>query len=111
MEMPERARMKERLQAKLAELETLDASGAEIRRPVELDQQVQGRLSRMDAIQVQAMAEAGSRRRQAEQARIRAALARIAEGEYGYCVACGEPIAARRLENDPAVPNCVDCAA
>jgi len=104
-------RMKRRLEAKLAELEALDAAGAAMRRPVELDQQVQGRLSRMDALQVQAMAAEGSRRRQAEGGRIRAALERIAEGEYGYCVACGEPIAERRLENDPAVPNCVDCAA
>jgi len=80
-------------------------------RPVELDQQRQGRLSRMDALQGQAMAQAISRRRALTLKRIEAALARIDEGEFGYCVSCGEEIDAKRLEIDPSVPQCSDCAA
>ena len=50
------------------------------------------------------------RRRHLELQRIDSALARVAEGDYGFCVNCGEEIAARRLELDPAVPICIDCA-
>ncbi|MHC0054475.1 TraR/DksA family transcriptional regulator [Actibacterium sp. D379-3] len=42
--------------------------------------------------------------------RIRAALVRIAEGEYGFCVKCGEEIAEKRLDILPATPFCSRCA-
>lgn len=98
------------LKARRDELLHLEAVTEEQRRPVELDQSRVGRLSRMDALQDQAMSLETERRRQLELQRIDSALARLAEGEYGYCVNCGEEIAARRLELDPAVPICVDCA-
>ncbi len=84
--------------------------GAEAAQPVELDQQRMGRLSRMDALQGQEMARAAERRRELEVRKIDAALARIEDGEYGWCVRCGEEIAAERLQLDPAVPICIDCA-
>lgn len=96
-----------------AEREALAASSeatAESRATVKLDQQSVGRLSRMDALQVQAMARAEEERRRARLRVIDAALARIGEGEYGYCMACGADIAAKRLDVDPAAPRCVDCA-
>ena len=99
-----------RLQDKQAELEATTASSAESRKPVELDQQSVGRLSRMDALQVQAMANETERRRQTELKRIEAALQRIDEDEYGWCMVCGEEIAAKRLELDPAASQCIDCA-
>jgi DnaK suppressor protein len=40
---------------------------------------------------------------------IDAALARIAEGEYGSCDNCGEPIHEKRLEAVPWAQHCVDC--
>lgn len=92
------------------EVETLSTSSAEGRRPVELDQQVQGRLSRMDALQDQQMALAREERRRNEIKRIDAALQRIAEGEFGFCVTCGEDIEPKRLDYDPTLPTCIDCA-
>ena len=93
-----------------AEIERLEEMTVEDRKPVELDQQTQGRLSRMDALQVQEMALEQERRREIELQRIDAALQRITEREYGYCAMCGDEIAPERLENDPAVALCVDCA-
>ncbi len=87
-----------------------DDSSAEWRKTVELDQQSVGRLSRMDAMQQQAMADAEARRRKTDIARIDAALRRIEEGEYGYCLGCGEEIAAKRLDIDPMATQCVKCA-
>ena len=99
-----------RLRAELDALAEEDAAAEDARRPVELDQQSVGRLSRMDALQNQAMAQGQHRRREAREAAIRAALARMEEGEYGECAECGEEIAPRRLDLDPAVPTCIGCA-
>ncbi len=78
--------------------------------PVKLDQSSVGRLSRMDAMQSQAMAKENKRRRDIQLSRISAALERIEDGEYGYCASCDEEINPRRLKFDPANPFCVDCA-
>ena len=40
-----------------------------------------------------------------------AALARLDAGSYGVCEACGQPIAAGRLEARPTARTCVGCAA
>lgn len=81
------------------------------RDPVALDQESVGRLSRIDAMQVQAMAMAQERRRKSERAVIAAALQRIEEGEFGYCIECGDDIAEARLKLNPTVVKCLDCAA
>lgn len=77
---------------------------------IELDQQAVGRLSRMDALQNQAMALAQQRNRNARMRRIETALTRLEQGEYGYCTECGEEIPPSRLSLDPAIPNCIGCA-
>jgi len=87
----------------------IDAQAANVA-PVELDQQSVGRLSRMDAMQAQAMAQAYERRLKAQKVRIEHALTRLAAGEYGYCTECGEEIGMRRLDIDPAAHRCVRCA-
>ncbi|ADZ70845.1 TraR/DksA family transcriptional regulator [Polymorphum gilvum] len=99
-----------RLAARKAELEALSALSAANRAPVELDQQAVGRLSRMDALQMQAMAQAAERQRRAERARLDSALRRLTDGDYGYCLECGEEIPDRRLAIDPAAALCVRCA-
>ena len=39
-----------------------------------------------------------------------AALARVVDGEYGYCVDCGDKISEERLDVLPATPKCRKCA-
>ena len=46
----------------------------------------------------------------AEIATIRSALDRIADGSYGVCVACGNPISEARLKAIPQTPRCRNCA-
>lgn len=99
-----------RLAARKTELEKLSAISAEARGTVTLDQQSVGRLSRMDAMQQQAMAEANERARANELTRIKAALIRVETGDYGYCLDCGDAIAEKRLDVDPSVALCVACA-
>lgn len=85
---------------------TGDASAA----VVELDQSRVGRLSRMDAMQAQAMAKASVQRRDAMLRRISAALQQIDDGEYGICDDCGQAINPKRLDIDPTATQCIDCA-
>lgn len=98
------------LERELVELQALEEMSAEARAPVALDQTAQGRLSRMDALQAQAMALETQRRRQLRRRQIEAALKRIEVGTFGFCVACDEPIEEKRLALDPATPTCLDCA-
>lgn len=104
----------EHFRARLLEIrDRLQASreaGDEAAATVELDQQRQGRLSRMDALGAQAMSAAAQRRRDEMLVRARRALERIDSGDYGYCIACDEPIDPRRLESDPTVDHCIRCA-
>ena len=87
-----------------------DSIAQDSQKTVMLDQQSVGRLSRMDALQQQAMAKATQTRRSLQSVRAKAALSRIDEGEYGYCIECGDNIPLNRLELDPTVPTCVSCA-
>ena len=77
---------------------------------VELDQTRVGRVSRMDALQAQAMAKESNRRRRLALQRIDSALQRIEADEYGYCVLCDEQIMADRLAADPGALLCIGCA-
>ncbi len=86
------------------------SSNKEAREPVELDQARLGRLSRMDAMQGQAMAQETERRRKLELQRIETALERLDTDEFGYCMACGDAIPLERLDLDPAVTLCIGCA-
>lgn len=98
------------IEARIMALRKQTDATKEARATVELDQQSVGRLSRMDAIERKAMADATQRMRHLETKQLEAALARLEEGSFGYCVECGEEIEAKRLDLSPAVLSCLDCA-
>lgn len=97
---------KRRLEQRLNEI----TGGQKTAGPVELDPSIVGRLSRMDAMQQQAMARAAARLSAMEERRIRTALDRMASGDYGYCMGCEEEIAEGRLRVDPSALTCITCA-
>jgi DnaK suppressor protein len=88
-----------------------DLTSNDAGRAVELDQTKVGRLSRMDAMQQQAMAAGLRERLSLKKRRLEAALARIDAGTYGKCCKCGGPISLARLEADLGAPFCIDCQA
>jgi DnaK suppressor protein len=104
------ATMRNRLLELRSKLETDADAGNESSGVVELDQARVGRLSRMDAMQAQAMSQASDRRREVMLQNISAALVRIDRDEYGDCSACDEPIDRKRLEFDPTAALCIQCA-
>lgn len=78
---------------------------------VELDQSSVGRVSRIDALQQQALAQGLLERLALRKRKVEAALARHDAGTYGRCCACRDDIEPERLNADPAVVFCHECAA
>lgn len=103
---------KAKLRLKTVRTQLLEQSqiSGEARTTVELDQQSVGRLSRMDAMQQQAMAQAIERARQRNLLRIDQAQRRINDDEYGYCLNCDNEIPDGRLAIDPMAERCIGCA-
>jgi DnaK suppressor protein len=78
-------------------------------KPVTLDQQSVGRVSRIDAIQQQQMAIANQQQTSDLLKGIELALRRIDDDSYGDCLECGEPVAYARLQAQPFARLCIDC--
>lgn len=106
----ELAAFKARLGRMRDELLATETMAREAAQTVVLDQSSVGRLSRMDAMQAQAIAVETQARNQRRLRDIAAALVRIESGDYGDCIDCGEPIDPRRIDYDPAVRLCIACA-
>ena len=98
------------LQKLKAELLEASVTGQQAEAVVDLDQTRVGRLSRMDAMQAQAMSLETGRRRRQQLLHIDAALERIESGEYGGCRECGDAIHQGRLQADPTATLCIGCA-
>lgn len=86
----ELAQFRQLIEKLLLDLREDDGLGRDSQKIVELDQQSVGRLSRIDALQNQAMAKATQARRDLLSKRLAAAL--------------------KRLELDPAATKCISCA-
>lgn len=104
------AYFKRLLKQKHDEINEIIKTGDTAAQPVELDQTRVGRLTRMDAMRAQAMSIEAKRRRNLELVRIKSALERIDEGDYGKCLECAEMIALPRLQHNPSVTLCIHCA-
>lgn len=97
------------LEALVKELSSQYELGKSSTDTVELDQSKVGRLTRMDAMQQQKMAESSLASTLQRLKRVRVALLRFEEGDYGYCNECGEIIALARLEIQPEAEFCIKC--
>lgn len=106
----QRTAIRARCEAMIAELQADAESRADAAGTVELDQTRVGRLSRMDALQAQAMAKAAASRATRQLQRLQGVLARIDTDDFGLCSDCDESIAHARLLANPAVLRCIACA-
>jgi DnaK suppressor protein len=98
------------LQELKTDIENVLQSSSESRRIVDLDQPI-GRLSRMDALQQQAMARASHEALKRRLVLIESALRALRLERYGECRNCEEPIGYQRLKARPESPLCLDCQA
>ena len=90
------------------ELNQLLTESVSSSKAVDLDQPI-GRLSRMDALQQQAMAKANRASHQQRLTLVEAALVAIKLERYGECRRCEEPIGFFRLQVRPESPFCLEC--
>lgn len=95
------------LQTSIAELNQQITSIHERGEPVQLDQQAVGRVSRIDAIQQQQMAQANEQQIQRQVFRIERILSK--PEDYGYCLECDESIGFARLNIHPTAEYCISC--
>jgi DnaK suppressor protein len=102
------AAFRERLLEAKESIEKLLAGSAG-ERPIETSGSTIGRLTRMDAMQMQAMAQMSRRQLDVRLQQIAQALAALERGTYGVCRLCKEPIGVTRLEALPEAPFCVFC--
>ena len=105
----ERTEIRSLLEQLEAELTERLATTEDQAQPVDLDEPI-GRLSRMDAIQMQQMAKAGLSREQRQLVLVRHALQVVDRPEFGDCEACGRAIGVDRLRFQPEILLCVRCA-
>lgn len=98
------------IEKRLGELAQDLTRGVAGTKTVELDQQSIGRLNRQYALLGQAVGQAQQAMGAQEVTRLKVALARIENEEFGWCENCGDAITPKRLELDPAAIRCIDCA-
>jgi DnaK suppressor protein len=109
MQADELERLRAQLQSRAEELKATIAAGEQADAPIAPDSSL-GRLTRVDALQAQQMAQALIQRNREELGRVTRALQRMESGDYGVCARCGEDIAEARLAAVPAAILCRDCA-
>jgi RNA polymerase-binding protein DksA len=104
--MPDFATARTRLQAALAELEArLTHIARDLADTPDRDSQEQAiEIEDDEALEHQAALV------EQEIVSVQRALSRIADGTYGDCVRCGEPIGAQRLDARPEAALCIECA-
>ena len=106
MKKADMQRYEKRLQDRLAELsERLEGIEDDLEEPADPD--IEERATEREGDEVlESLGQAGL----VEVRLIQAALARIKDGTFGVCAACGEPISNERLEVLPHTPRCKHCA-
>ena len=104
----QRAELRDDLLALGEELRRQIELGEDGAKPVDLEEPI-GRVSRMDAMQQQAMAKASRDAAVVRLQQVKAALARHDRGEYGLCGQCEEDVGYGRLKARPEALLCIAC--
>lgn len=97
------------LESLLAELLQQEELALPAASTVVLDQSKVGRLSRMDAMQQQHMADSTLQHTKQRLKLVQKALNKMSDGEYGFCELCDEDIAFKRLQVSPESQLCLKC--
>ena len=104
---------KERLYRQLYRIRKVEEEIARCKeetKPVAPDNAI-GRLTRMEAINAKSIKEANLRSATQRLQKLKIALSKIDEAQFGVCAECGEMIAFGRLLARPESSRCVECAA
>lgn len=109
MTSAEKTELKSAIQRKILLTESAIADYKEMTQPVAPDVSI-GRLSRLDAINNKSVMEAALREAEAKLQRLKGALGRLDDTDFGNCARCGQPIPFNRLKAMPDAQACMSCA-
>jgi DnaK suppressor protein len=104
------AELRDELERQLKKLRKSMSVTDEALKTVVLDQTAVGRVSRMDSLQNQGIAQGLREREAVRLVQIQTALQRLSNGTYGSCTACGGIIAFERLSVFPESAMCAACS-
>ena len=107
---PQLAELRAELERQLKKLRKSMAVSDEAIKTVVLDQTAVGRVSRIDSLQNQGIAQGLREREAVRLVQIQEALERLSDGTYGSCTACGGFIAFERLYVFPESALCAACS-
>ena len=107
------SRLRNKIKKRLLELEAglLESieNAKQSSKPVKLDQQSIGRVSRIDAIQQQQISLSALQRQERQLNQVKQALQKIDDKDFGYCRMCEELIKETRLLARPEHNICLAC--
>ena len=109
MTADEKKEIKLSIQERINEIESSLASLEETAKPVAPDNAL-GRLTRMDAMQIQKMQEANLATARSNVQKLHEQLEKIDTETFGQCQYCTQMIGFERLKALPESNMCIDCA-
>lgn len=109
MNKEEKDTLQEKIRKEILNLEKSLSGLEESSKPVAPDNAI-GRLSRMDAINAKSISENSLINIKNRVAKLKIALTKVDEPDFGICVECEEPIPMGRLILIPESLVCVNCA-
>lgn len=109
MEDEERSNLKDKITAEMATLEKNITALEKTTKPIAPDDAI-GRLTRMEAINAKSISEASLSASRVKLSKLKRALSRLDDLDFGICSMCEEPIPTGRLMLMPESTMCVRCA-
>ena len=101
--------IKNKLLSEIQKTERQIVEYKEMTKPVAPDVAI-GRISRMDAINNQAVTKASLRQAENKLMKLNIVLSKIGDKDFGLCLSCRKPIPLGRILIRPESMHCVSCA-
>ena len=109
MTKEEKADLKTKIIEEIAKAEFDIAEMEKMAQPITPENSI-GRVSRMDAINNKSVVDAALRTKRAKLTKLKVALNKIDDDNFGNCAMCNNPIQPMRLMFMPESTRCVRCA-
>ena len=109
MKDEERSELKEKIITEMESLELTITALEKTTKPIAPDDAI-GRLTRMEAINAKSISEASLNSSRVKLAKLKRAMSRLDDPDFGMCSMCEEPIPTGRLMLMPESAMCVKCA-
>lgn len=101
--------IKVQITSEIDKTEKLIQEYAELTKPISPENAI-GRISRMDAINNKSVTEASLRKAKEKLEKLKFALSRVDDDDFGRCITCKKPIPLGRILIMPQARTCVNCS-